>query len=96
MFLPLIYPDYTIEDESCLEEARVPPLHLSVYLSPSSHIRISEERPLVSCLPYICSPNCSCASTKRHLFWRRATANLGIWENCASNKQSETYLEHKY
>lgn len=32
MFLPLIYPDYTIDDESCLEEARVPPLHLSVYL----------------------------------------------------------------
>lgn len=32
MFLPLIYPDYTIKRESLLMEPCVPPLHLSIHL----------------------------------------------------------------
>lgn len=32
MFLPLIYPDYTMECESLLMEPCVPPLHLSICL----------------------------------------------------------------
>lgn len=36
MFLPLIYPDYTMERESLLMEPCVPPLHLSICLFSSS------------------------------------------------------------
>lgn len=39
MFLPLIYPDYTMERESLLMEPCVPPLHLSICLFSSSDCR---------------------------------------------------------
>lgn len=59
----LIYPDYTIEHESRLEDPRVPSLHLSV----SSHIWISEEL-IIFCLPHICSPSSSFAGSMYHTF----------------------------
>lgn len=64
----------------------------SVCLSVSpSHIWISEERLLVFCLPYICSPSSSCASTKRHPFWTESDSKFGNLGNllplCA--KQAE-------
>lgn len=40
MFLPLIYPDYTMERESLLKEPCVPALHLSIRLSLSSYCMV--------------------------------------------------------